>query len=200
MGSSSGQQSPPYLLIKLPFSPVYHESERCPQRTAWLLSTFISLSLWLSGLLMMEAWNESVTLSFFWVLYALPQERKLQLIQPVLQTRVIRELLQSERRYADVGNCERCLCEATESGVMSSNRAPSWVLQTSRSCSLIFCRSYVSTGKFWIAIFWNIHCGMWGTHTCFKSYTEAQSFSALWETLPDHLTEERWFSTLGCKQ
>lgn len=45
---------------------------------------------------------------------------------------------------------------------------PFWVLQTSRSCSLIFCRSYVSTGKLWIAIFWNIHCGMGGTHTCFK--------------------------------
>ena len=45
---------------------------------------------------------------------------------------------------------------------------PFWVLQTSRSCSLIFCKSYVSTGKLWIAIFWNMHCSMGGAHTCFK--------------------------------
>lgn len=74
---------------------------------------------------------------------------------------------------------------------LSSNRA---ILSAAniRSCSLIFCRSYhVSTGKFWIAIFWNIHCGMGGTHTCFKVIQRLSHSLPFWETLPDLTSQKR---------
>lgn len=56
--------------------------------------------LWLSGLLMMEAWNES--LHFPSEFFMLCHRRKLQLDSARKRTRVIRELLHRARRYVQM--------------------------------------------------------------------------------------------------
>lgn len=155
--------------------------------------------LWLSGLLMMEAWTESLHFpSEFFMLFH--RRENSSWIQPKSEPESSGN---SYRAREDMCRCWKLWemfmwghwerrCHQTE---------PSWVLQTSRSCSLIFCRSYVSTGKLWIAIFWNILCGMGGNTHLFQKVIQRLSHSLpFWATLPDHLTEERWFSTLGCKQ
>lgn len=90
--------------------------------TAWLLSTFISLSP-----LTVRPFDDGslkwvITLSF-WVLYALPQERKLQLDSAEKRTRVIRELLQSERRYVQMLEIVRDVYVRPLRAALSSNRA-----------------------------------------------------------------------------
>lgn len=90
--------------------------------TAWLLNTFISLSPLTIRLFDDGSLKWVITLSF-WVLNAFPQERKLQLNSAEKRTRVVRELLKSERKYVQMLEIVRDVYVRPLRAALSSNRA-----------------------------------------------------------------------------
>ena len=90
--------------------------------TAWLLSTFISLSPLTVRLF--EAVNlKRVIMLSLWAPNAFLQERKPQLDSAEKRTSVIRELLQSERKYVQMLEIVRDIYIRPLRAALSSNRA-----------------------------------------------------------------------------